>query len=449
MARVSVLVSVLVLVLVGCGGGRSRDAAPVSAEPGREVTIYDGGAAVVVERRWVALRAGDNEVVLGELAATVQPDSIAVRALGGAAVTERWFEAGVAADAVLARAIGKEVEVVREAGAVRGRLVGAQGSVLLVDSGGGRIAVPLGEVISVGVAGAAPAARPVVHARVRADGAGRQLFELVYSAGALGFGVSYELEVVDGAARGPRVRLRARARIDNRGGLELAGARVRLVTGALDDPGHAPVAFWSGRLQLPGTTARDVDAVATAAPVAARYEAVYRGAVADTVNAGIEPHHGVASQPVVARHLLVALPRGGPLGAVLPAGPAVVTTAPAGDDIPVRVVTALAERVVAGEEARFPLGVEPALVGTRRQVRVDRAADLSRVTESYEIAVSNRGPAPARVRVVEPLSRSVRVTVDASEPHASHDAEARELAWIVDVPPGAERKVTYTATYRF
>ncbi|HUS68693.1 MAG TPA: DUF4139 domain-containing protein [Kofleriaceae bacterium] len=421
----------------------------MAAEPGREVTIYDGGAAVVVERRWVELRDGDNDVALA-LAVTAQPDSIAVRAHGGgAAVTERWMEA--AAGDGLVGAVGKDVEVTRAegAGAVRGRLVSVEGSVLVIDGGGGRVAVPVAEVASVGVAGAAPAARPVVHARVRADGAGRRLFELVYAAGGLGFGVSYELELTDAVT--PRVRLRARASIHNRSGFDLGGAHVHLVAGSLDDPGHASLAFWTGRLELRGTAARDVDAVAMA-PVAARYEAVYRGAVADAVNPGIEPHHGVGSQPVVARHLLVAVPRGGKLGAVLPAGPAVVTvasTAPAGDHVPRRVVTALAERVVAGEEARFPLGVEPALSGARRQVRVERAADLSRVTESYEIVVRNAGAAAARVRVVEPLSRSVRVTVDASEPRATHDLEARELVWIADVPPGGERKITYTATYRF
>jgi hypothetical protein len=451
-----VIVRVLWLVLaLGCGGaGSSSSKATTGPElaPGREVTIYQGAGAIVVDRRWIDLPAGVSHIRLRDLPTTLAPDSLALRPLeGDVSVGERRFDAGAAATAghALADAVGHDVELQRAAGApLRGHLVAADPRTLVLDTAGARITVPLADVVWLGIAGARRSAGPVLDARVTASRSGRRLFELVYGAGALGFSVSYDIDL-DTAGADPRVRLRVRAHIDNHSGLDMAGARVHLVDGALDDTEHPPLRFWSGRLALeraPGP--RQLDALATTA-LPARFEAYYRGAIIDTTTAPSELYFGIGSQSRVARHLLIPLRRGGPLGAVLPAGPARVSLTAAPGEPPARIATALTTRATAGGDARFPLGDEPDLAGARRQVSIDRAPDASRVTESYELVLTNRGTAPAHIRVVEPLARSPRVTLDASQPRAHHDTTARELVWLIDVPPASDTKLGYTATYRF
>jgi hypothetical protein len=146
-------------------------------------------------------------------------------------------------------------------------------------------------------------------------------------------------------------------------------------------------------------------------------------------------------QQTVTRHLLVA--GRGDLPPVLPPGNAVVEL-----DGGERLATRLAERVVAGGDARFELDAERLLFGDRRQVRVDRAPDGHQLTESYDLTVRNTGTAAARVRVVEPLTRSRRAIVNRVEPPPA-SRKGRKLEWLIEVPPRGEAKVSFEATYRF
>ncbi|HEU5060746.1 MAG TPA: hypothetical protein VFU21_29650 [Kofleriaceae bacterium] len=447
--------ALVLLALAACGGTRAPDGGGARAaepRPGRRVAIYSEGGAIVVDRRWLELPAGDSRIELGDLAATVEPGSLTMRAVAGPgplALGERTFDPGLArapaaAEAILAEALGREVAVDRGGAVLRGRLVAVRGGEIVIAQGGSLRTVPWRDADGLALAGRRRVGRPALIARVTAPRAGRYLVELVYAADGLSFAASYAVRL-----RGGGAEIRPTAAVDNASGLDLGGARLALYSGRLGASAEAerPVAFWAGAALLPAEPAR-VETRQLSFPLArvpARIEAVYQGALPDTTNPVSEPVHGTAMQQTVVRHLLVA--SGGALPAVLPPGDALVEVDGAGGGSE-RLPTRLAERVLAGGEARFELDPERLLFGDRRQVRVEKSPDGRQLTEAYELTVRNAGREPARVRVIEPLTRSRRVTIVRADPPPDR-RKGRKLEWLVTVPPRGESKVSFEATYRF
>jgi hypothetical protein len=404
----------------------------------------------VVDRRWVELPAGESRIELGDLAATLTPGSLTMRAVGGPGpleLGERTFDPGLArapaaAETILGEAVGREVAIDRGGAVLRGRLVAVHGGEIVIEQGGSLRTVPWRDADGLALAGRHRVGRPALVARVTAPRAGRYLIELVYAADGLSFAASYAIRL-RGAGAGAEVR--PTAAVDNASGLDLGGARLALYSGRLGASAEAerPVAFWTGAALLPAEPGR-VESRQLSFPLVrapARIEAVYQGALADGTNPVTEPAYGTGMQQTVVRHLLVAA--GGGLPAVLPPGAAAVEL-----DGGERLATRLAERVVAGGEARLELDAEPLLFGDRRQVRVEKAPDGRQLTEAYEITVRNTGREPVRVRVVEPLTRSRRVSLVRAEPPPER-RRGQNLEWLVDVPARGETKVNYEATYRF
>jgi hypothetical protein len=441
----------LLFALAACGGTRAsggetaRGAVPA---PGRRVAIYSEGGAIVVDRRWVELPAGESRIELGDLAATIAPGSLTMRAVGGPGaleLRERTFDPGLArapaaAETMLGEALGREVAIDRGGAVLRGRLVAVRGGEIVIEQGGSLRTVPWRDADGLALAGRRRVGRPALVARVVAPRAGRYLVELVYAADGLTFAASYAIRM-----RGTGAEVRPTAAVDNASGLDLGGARLALYSGRLGASAEAerPVAFWTGAALLPAEPGR-VETRQLSFPLArapARIEAVYRGALVDGTNPVTEPAHGTGMQQVVVRHLLVAA--GGGLPAVLPPGIAAVEL-----DGGERLATRLADRVVRGGEARFELDAEPLLLGDRRQVRVEKSPDGRQLTEAYDLTIKNTGRDPARVRVIEPLTRSRRVSIVRAEPPPDR-RQGQTLEWLVTVPPRGEAKVTYEATYRF
>lgn len=451
--------ALLLALAAACGGRRApgrEGAAGATPAPGRRVAIYSEGGAIVVDRRWIDLPAGESRMELGDLAATIAPGSLTMHAVGGPGgleVRERTFDSGLArapaaAEAILGEALGREVEINRAGKILRGLLVAVRGGEIVIDQGGSLRTVPWRDADGLAIAGRHRVGRPALVVQVSASRAGRHLVELVYAADGLSFAASYAIRV-----RGTSAEVRATAAVDNASGLDLAGAHLALYSGRLGASAEAerPVAFWRGAALLPAEPGRVETRQLSFPParVPARIESVYQGALPDSANPVGEPAYGTGMQQTVVRHLLLS--PGGALPSVLPPGDAVVEIdagGPAAAGAPDRLPTRLAERVVAGGEAHFELDPERLLFGDRRQVRVDRSPDGKRLTEAYEITVKNTGPEPARVRVVEPLTRSRRVTVNRAEPPPDRRRD-QKLEWLVTVPARGETKVSFDATYRF
>jgi hypothetical protein len=439
----------LLLALCACGGRARPDSEgrePLPA-PGRHIAIYSEGGAIVVDRRWIEVPAGDSRIELGDLAATIAPASLTMRALGAAdalEVRERTFDPGLArgpagAETALAGAVGRQVEVLRGGVRLRGRVVAVRGGEIVIDDGRSLRTVPWRDADSLAVGGRRRVGRPALVARVSARRAGPHLVELVYAADGLSFAASYAVRVHGGTAE-----IRPSAQVENASGLDLGGAHLALYSGRLGASAEAerPALFWTGAIELAAAPGRS-ETRQLAFPLArtpARIQSVYQGALADTTNPVTEPAYGTGMQQTVMRQLIVAA--GGPLPAVLPPGAALVEL-----DGGERLVSRLAERVVTGD-ARFELDPERLLFGDRRQVRVDRSPDGRRLTESYDLTVRNTSTSAARVRIIEPLTRSRRVTINRAEPPPDHRRD-RTLEWLVEVPPRAETKVSFDATYRF
>jgi hypothetical protein len=436
----------IALLLVACGGAPGpRGEGGALPSPGRSVAVYSSGGAIVVDRRWVEVGAGASDIELGGLPARLVPASLTMRALGGGlAVRARWFDPGLAsspAESILAESIGREIEIEAQGARLRGRLVAVRGGEIVLDQRGQLRTVPWRDAGALSVAGRRRGARPSLRARVEAGRSGRHMIELVYATEGLSFQVSYGLRMTERGAE-----LRAWAHLENASGLDLGGARLALHAGRLGarEPDERPVAFWSGPIELAASGSdrverRQLEMPRAAAPTS-RVEAVYRGAVPDLVNPVTEPVFGTGSQGRVVRHLLFTVDQ-----AVLPPGPAIIELGP---DESARLSSRLEARVLAGGQARFELDADPMLSGERRQLQIQRSADGQELTESYELIVRNRGPAPAAVRVIEPLARSRQVTLDRAEPAPAAQSE-RAVEWLLQVPAGGEAKATLEATYRF
>jgi len=441
--------ALLFALVAGCGARAAPDEEPAQSLPaaGRRIAIYSEGGAIVVDRRWIEVPAGDSRIALGDLAASIVPASLTMRALGpgGLEVRARTFDPGLAgagagAEAILAESVGREVEILRGGTWLRGKLAAVRGGEVVVASGGSLYTVPWRDADALAIGGRRRVGRPALVADVRARRAGRRLVELVYTAGGLSFAASYAIRLHGGAAE-----VRPSAQVENQSGLDLGGARLALYSGRLGASAEEdrPVAFWTGAIELAAAPGRaeSRQLALPAARVPVRVESVYQGALPDASNPPSEPAYGTQMQQTVVRHLLLADRRG--LPAVLPPGAAVVEL-----DGGERLTTRLAQRVVAGGAARFELDAERVLFGDRRQVRVDRSPDGHQLTEAYDLTVRNTGTSAARVRVLEPLTRSRRLTVNRAEPPPDNRRH-RTLEWLVDVPPRGETKVSYEATYRF
>ena len=201
---------ILLALAAACGGTRvpAGTGTAAGAQAGRRIAIYSEGGAIVVDRRWIEVPAGESRIELADLAATMVPASLTMRALGGPGALElgeRTFDPGLARapaaiEAILGEAVGRNVEIVRAGAVLRGRLTAVRGGEMVIAQGGSLHTVPWRDADAIAVAGRRRVGKPALVARVSAERAGRHLVELVYAAEGLSFTASYAVKLSAGIA---------------------------------------------------------------------------------------------------------------------------------------------------------------------------------------------------------------------------------------------------------
>lgn len=198
----------------------------------------DAGHALVHESRALAIAAGNHELRIGGLPATLDPEAFAVGFGSGPAVDvlgQRVVLANASANGALDGAIGSEVSVSTDSRGdtalgpqFSGELLGASDAGLLVRTADGRLHF-IHQYASITLPADSVSGGSSVLLDVDAKTSGNRDALLTYTTSGLGWRASYTATLADGS--GCRMQFKPEASIANRSGRDYAGATIKLVAG--------------------------------------------------------------------------------------------------------------------------------------------------------------------------------------------------------------------------
>ncbi|HEX5960947.1 MAG TPA: DUF4139 domain-containing protein [Rhodanobacteraceae bacterium] len=191
----------------------------------------DSGHALVHEQRSLEIAAGNHEIRLAGLPATLDPEAFAVGFGNGPAVEvlgQRVLLANASANGALDGAIGSPVSVQTGGGGFNGELVGASDAGLLVRTADGKVHL-VHQYQSVVLPADSVSGGSSVLLDVAAESSGRRNALLTYTTSGLGWRAAYTANLSNGNAC--RMQFKPEASIANRSGRGYAGATIKLVAG--------------------------------------------------------------------------------------------------------------------------------------------------------------------------------------------------------------------------
>jgi hypothetical protein len=198
----------------------------------------DAGHALVHEQRALDVAAGNHEIRIGGLPATIDPEAVAVGFGSGAAVNvlgQRVVLANASAGGALDGAIGSQVSVqtgglpvANGGGGFTGELLGASDSGVLVRTSDGKVHL-VHDYASVTLPEDAVSGGSSVLLDVSAKSAVSGDALLTYTTSGLGWRAAYTATLEGGSAC--RMQFKPEASIANRSGRDYSGANVQLIAG--------------------------------------------------------------------------------------------------------------------------------------------------------------------------------------------------------------------------
>jgi hypothetical protein len=189
----------------------------------------DAGHALVHERRTLDLQAGNHQIRIGGLPATLDPEAVAVALGSNASVLgQRVVLANASANGALDGAIGSQVEVQSGGGSFSGELLGASENGVLVRTRDGTVHL-VHDYASVKLPGDAVSGGSALLLDVDAKSAGNRDAHLTYTTSGLGWRAAYNATLASGSAC--RMQFKPEASIANRSGHDYDSATIKLVAG--------------------------------------------------------------------------------------------------------------------------------------------------------------------------------------------------------------------------
>lgn len=465
MPRAALAASLLALL---AGSAAADTVVGRDARTALALTIYSGqDLAIVQETRAVALAAGAQALRFDDVAPQIDPRTVALGALAGVTVVEQSFRWDLpTSQALLARWVGREVELVETDDRMRTRVTPA--TLLSLDGPtlrlGDRIAIaPPGSLRLPPFGGDEVFTRPTLRWQLDVARAVDGPLQVSYATGGLGWSADY-VALLDAAQT--KADLTAWITLRNDGGTAFENARVALVAGDVhraDQPERATM----------GMVARDMALAAAPAPKMV------------TETGFTEYHHYALERPT---SVAPGETKQVELFAARSVGVAKryeTTGAPhwlrgpqrdQGKDVPVRVFLDVANtqknalgRTLPGGVVRFyapTAGGAPALVGEDRiahtpegktlELQVGDAFDVTatrtqtdfrlvsqepwQAESAYEVTLRNQREDAVTVRVREPMFGQWEV-LSSSLP--SKKLDATTVAFDVPVPAGGEATLTW------
>lgn len=191
----------------------------------------DTGHALVHEQRALDVAAGNHEIRIGGLPATIDPEAVAVGFGPGATVDvlgQRVVLATAGAGGALDGAIGSQVSVQTGGGGFTGELLGAPDSDVLIRTPDGKVHL-VHDYTSVTLPADAVSGGSSVLLDVDAKSAGNRDALLTYTTSGLGWRAAYTATLEGGGTC--RMQFKPQASIANRSGRNYNGANIQLIAG--------------------------------------------------------------------------------------------------------------------------------------------------------------------------------------------------------------------------
>jgi len=436
-------------------------AATASAPTNVQLTIYNQNFALVKENRDMSLEKGMNTVSILDVAARIEPSSVAFKSLtdpNAVVVREQNYQYDlINTNTILNKSLGRRVKIVKYLDGtvkeIEGVVLSTPENGLVLQTADGIVLNPSGEIQVLEMPqGLVP--RPTLAWKLYSDRAGPQKTEISYLTNNITWSADY-VAVVDSLDK--YVDLTGWVTLDNKSGVTYGNASLNLMAGDVHrvqpqrefegfaltapmaakaaEPQFAEKAFFEYHLYTlkDKTTVRDKESkqisLLTAAHIPAKKVYVYDGARNQRkVNVLMEIVNSQASN----------------LGMPLPKGKVRVYKQESdanqhfiGED--------LIDHTPKDEKVRLYLGDAFDLVGERKQMTQRQISDHER-EESYEISLRNHKDLPVTIVIVEHLWGDWKIT-QSSHGYNKKDANTVEIP--VEVPKDGEVKVTYTVRIKW
>lgn len=434
-----------------------------------EITIYNDNFALVRDVRRLDLAAGISTVAIEDVAARIEPNSVALRSLGPATtVLEQNYQYDLMSrEAILRKAIGHAIRFNRvlpdgRAEVVDGVLLSDNGPIVRTEEGRILLA-PAGE-IEIASIPEGLISRPTLLWMVSTDEAGARDVEIGYLTQGIGWEADYVLTLVDDS----RAVLQGWVTIRNESGAAYREARLKLLAGEVarsrDAVGFdaAPAMVMERRaamafeeeslfeyhlytLQRP-TTLLDRE-VKQLGLLGSDQVTVRKRLVFDFLRRryGYPEEGDVGSGPVNAQvRLEFANETESGLGVPMPKGNVKVYQRDRSGSVQMLGEDRIAH-TARGEKISLVVGRSFDVVAERRQIGFRRLSKNA-VREEIEIKVRNRKDVPERVEILE------RMMGDWAIESANYDwqkADAFTMRIDLEVGAGQEATVVYTADFRW
>ncbi len=435
------------------------------------ITVYNQNFGLVREVRDLALARGMSSLEFGDVASTIQPETVHLKALGGQRLTvlEQNYQYDLLSpQKLLEKYVGRRVKVYRW-NEVTGRDEVVEAEVLAVNQG---TILRIGDEITFNYPGriAFPEvpdnliARPTLLWLVD-SGASRQRVETSYLAHNLNWKADYVMVVNDDDSRGD---ITGWVTLTNQSGATYENAQLKLVAGDVQRV-SAPAAYGRAAQKVALEAAAMDEAFAEEAffeyhlytlnrPATVRDNEQKQVTLLEATDFGIRKrliYYGAAyyyrgsygqveSNQKVGVFLDFENSEDNELGMPLPAGIVRVYKQDAsgaqqfiGED---RI-----DHTPRDEKVRIKMGEAFDVVGDRRQMDFDVIADC--VTESeWEIKIRNHKDEAAEVEVYEPIGADWEIL---SSSHRATKLDAHTFKFTVNVPPRGEETITYRVRVRW
>ena len=475
-------------------------------DPGKPVIAP--GYGVVREVRRIDLQPGENRVEFTDVAAGIDPTTVAFQSLTApdtTAVLEQNFEYDLTSPVgLLHKYIGREV-VLRlkptgdgKPGTVhRGRLLAFEGSsysglgqtfVLETAGGGGGgeqtspVLIQRGEVVeSIGLADAGEGMvnRPTLHWSVRAERGGAHDAQITYQTDGLTWRADYNLLL---SADEKTADLSAWVTVLNGSGMTYRQAKLKLVAGDVqrfeperrgggggaglfggegggDDEGFEEKGFFEyhlytlgRRTTLPNNSTKQIELFPPKNGVGLSKVFVYYGLAPEDRDWSYDngdtddASFGTRGNKSVDIYARLRNSAANRLGVPLPAGRMRLYKTDEADGSREFIGEDIIRHTPKDEDVLIRVGSAFDLVGERVQTEFTVSETEHVATERFEITLRNHKTEPVRVVVKENLYRWVNWEITASSDKWEKQ-DFRTIHIPVDVPPDGEKKVTYTVKY--
>ncbi|HEU4334181.1 MAG TPA: hypothetical protein VFT32_06755, partial [Candidatus Eisenbacteria bacterium] len=227
---------------VGAGAAQPRaksDAGGPKGAGGRDVavTVYNDNLGVVKDRRTFTVTKGTGNLSFTDVASTIDPTSVHLRALGGSPIEILWQDYRfdlVSTEKLLERFVDQPIDVATKDDQIKkGTLLTHDaGSLVLQEPGGGLTLLNRAEVRQVGLKELPQGliTRPTLVWRLRSEAGGEQPLEVSYMAGGMSWHAEY-VAVLDPSETS--MDLQGWASVENRSGATYDEAKIKLVAGSI------------------------------------------------------------------------------------------------------------------------------------------------------------------------------------------------------------------------